>query len=484
MNTSLHILIIDDNQGIHRDFELAFSNDPHNESLDELEQRVFGKPVEPRRAAVEYRIEHAQNGLEGIDQARTALAAGDPFQLAFVDIRMPGIDGVETISRIWRIDPAMQIVICTAYADYTLEKLGARLGRTDKLLYLKKPFDYIEVVQMANTLAEKWFLARQAALKLEQMELLVSQRTQKVLELQKQGLPPNRPDFDSLQHAYPFSTKIRDSLPLPPGASEDLGAAQEHPLILFVGQDSAACLPFVNVLGSGYRVIWATGIEQGLEQAREIVPDLVLIGAGVPFADGLELCRHLKRGELTNHAPVVLLEKGVSERQRADALEAGADYCLEQESAPSIVRGCLSQLLQQQSELLADLSDSSGFISRDAAMNQVDEQFLRRTTEMVEAHMADFEFDVDQLAQKMFVSRRQLLRKLKAATGRTPNAFIRTLRLQRAAQLLKSSGLTVREITFAVGFADLKHFRLVFREQYGISPAEYGRRSVREPVTD
>jgi transcriptional regulator GlxA family with amidase domain len=107
--------------------------------------------------------------------------------------------------------------------------------------------------------------------------------------------------------------------------------------------------------------------------------------------------------------------------------------------------------------------------------NRVDADFLRRTTEIVEARMSDFEFDVEALAQRLHMSRRQLLRKLKGVAGCSPNAFVRALRLKRAAQLLRSSGMTVSEITYAVGFADLKHFRSVFREQYGVSPAEYGR---------
>jgi transcriptional regulator GlxA family with amidase domain len=111
----------------------------------------------------------------------------------------------------------------------------------------------------------------------------------------------------------------------------------------------------------------------------------------------------------------------------------------------------------------------------DLATNQVDAQFLRRTTEIIENHMADFQFDVERLAGALFISRRQMLRKLKALIGCAPNAFIRRLRLKRAAELLKTSGMTVTEITYAVGFSDLKHFRTLFRDHFGVLPAEYGR---------
>jgi len=109
------------------------------------------------------------------------------------------------------------------------------------------------------------------------------------------------------------------------------------------------------------------------------------------------------------------------------------------------------------------------------APNQMDAMFLRRTIETIEQHLADYEFDVEALAKKLAVSRRQLFRKLKAVVDRTPNSLIRNLRLNRAAQLLKESRMTVTEITYAVGFADLKHFRSVFREQFGVLPAEFNK---------
>jgi len=158
------ILIIDDNQDIHRDFRLAFVRESPNPDLQASEDLVFPGEIKHNFAQPAYELEHALSGLEGIERLRQSLAKARPFQLAFVDIRMPGIDGVETVSRLWQIDPSIQIVLVTAYADYSWDELVTRLGYTDKLLMLKKPFEYIEVIQMASTLAEKWFLGRQAAL--------------------------------------------------------------------------------------------------------------------------------------------------------------------------------------------------------------------------------------------------------------------------------------------------------------------------------
>ena len=183
------ILIIDyDNPRIHRDFELVFLDESENPELDADDQRVYGMPAPARPAKPEYTLDHAHSGLEGVEKVTQAKATGQPYQVAFVDIRMPGIDGVETIERIWQVDSSIQVVICTGpIADYSQEDLVRHLGHTDKLSCClgKKPFDSIEVTQLARTLTRKWQLNRQAALKLEQMELLVSQRTQKVLDLQQ-----------------------------------------------------------------------------------------------------------------------------------------------------------------------------------------------------------------------------------------------------------------------------------------------------------
>src|SRR5262249_28749645 len=143
------ILIIDDNQSIHRDFDLVFQEEELNPEMAADAFRLYGTAPRPKLVKPTYILDHALSGLEGIEKVRQGLAAGRVYQLAFVDIRMPGIDGVETIERLWQLDSRIQMVICTAYADYSQEDLARRLGFTDKLLVLKKPFDSIEATQLA-----------------------------------------------------------------------------------------------------------------------------------------------------------------------------------------------------------------------------------------------------------------------------------------------------------------------------------------------
>ncbi len=173
------ILVIDDNPAIHDDFKkiLGPSDVRLVEELDADEMSIFGTAPTPSRAW-HFQIDSAFQGQEGLEMVRAAVAAGEPYAVAFVDVRMPpGWDGIETITRIWREFQDLQIVICTAYSDYSWDDISKAIGNTDQVLVLKKPFDNVEVLQMAHALAKKWQLTQMATRQLEELDTLVNQRT-------------------------------------------------------------------------------------------------------------------------------------------------------------------------------------------------------------------------------------------------------------------------------------------------------------------
>jgi two-component system, cell cycle sensor histidine kinase and response regulator CckA len=173
------ILIIDDNPSIHEDFHkiLGPADAKLAEELDATEASLFGDTVGASRAQ-NFRIDSAFQGQEGLEKVRAACAEGAPYAVAFVDVRMPpGWDGIETISRIWKEFPDLQIVICTAYSDYSWDEIAKSVGNTDQMLVLKKPFDNVEVLQMAHALSKKWQLTQMARKQMEELDALVSQRT-------------------------------------------------------------------------------------------------------------------------------------------------------------------------------------------------------------------------------------------------------------------------------------------------------------------
>jgi two-component system, cell cycle sensor histidine kinase and response regulator CckA len=164
------ILIVDDNTSIHTDFrEILCPDNSGSAAVDELEAAIFGdQPTRPAQSGFE--LASAYQGQEALAMVKQSLVEQRPFALAFVDVRMPpGWDGIETIARIWEVYPDLQIVICTAYSDYSWEEMRTKVGQPDNLVILKKPFDNIEVQQLAHALTKKWWLNRQSALQLEEL---------------------------------------------------------------------------------------------------------------------------------------------------------------------------------------------------------------------------------------------------------------------------------------------------------------------------
>ena len=171
-------LVVDDNPSIHDDFRKILCGGADSAALlHSAEAALFGENAFTSPGD-RFEIDSAFQGQEGLQKVQAAVAANRPYVLAFVDIRMPpGWDGIETIDRIWRVDPNIQVVICTAYSDYSWEQITQRLGASDSLLILKKPFDNVEVLQLAHTLSTKWRLTRQARSRIEDLDRAVAERT-------------------------------------------------------------------------------------------------------------------------------------------------------------------------------------------------------------------------------------------------------------------------------------------------------------------
>ena len=177
---NLRILVVDDNRSIHGDFQKILARQEVDDTARAMEATLFGEAA-ATKAVVRFELDSAYQGKEGVDMVERALAEGRPYAMAFMDVRMPpGWDGIETTARIWGIDPEMQIVICTAYSDYSWDQMGDKLGQSDKLVILKKPFDNVEALQLATALTEKWNLARQARSQLANLENLVEERTREL----------------------------------------------------------------------------------------------------------------------------------------------------------------------------------------------------------------------------------------------------------------------------------------------------------------
>ena len=202
------ILLVDDNPAIHEDFrKILIGPNAKATALADVESILFDAPKSV--ATTQFALDSAHQGREALDKVIAALQAGRPYALAFVDVRMPpGWDGVETIARLWEVDPALQVVVCTAYSDYSWEKMTAKLGVNDNLVILKKPFDNIEVLQLAHALTKKWHVTVEAQHHVETLDRKVAERTRE-LEASNTELRRSEERFAKAFRASPIPFAIQ-----------------------------------------------------------------------------------------------------------------------------------------------------------------------------------------------------------------------------------------------------------------------------------
>ncbi|WP_028619034.1 putative bifunctional diguanylate cyclase/phosphodiesterase [Pseudomonas canadensis] len=220
------ILIVDDTASIHQDFRKILCADPNGKpSLESLEETLFGTTAKARQA---YELDSAYQGQEALALVNKALADQAPYALAFIDMRMPpGWDGLQTIEQLWEVDPRLQIALCTAYSDYSFEAIEARLKYNDQLLILKKPFDHLEIRQMASALTWKWQLAQDIALKVIGLERTIEERVQELLKVS------HLLQYDALTE-LPNSTLLGDRL------TQAIALGRRHDTqlaVVFIGLD-------------------------------------------------------------------------------------------------------------------------------------------------------------------------------------------------------------------------------------------------------
>jgi signal transduction histidine kinase/DNA-binding response OmpR family regulator len=276
---------------------------------------------------------------------------------------------------------------------------------------------------------------------------------------------------------------VRELSLLDEKASAELGVRQdkepgisdeEDATIVLIVEDNSDVRAYIREpLEEAYRVIEADNGSEGLEKARELIPDLVISDVMMPGMDGFELCHALKQDEKTSHIPVILLTAKSSEESKVAGLETGADDYLTKpfRSRELFVR--VKNLIEQRRKLRERFSREVVLQPSEIAITSADEVFLQRAMKTVETFMEDPDFSVEKFGYEVGMSRAQLHRKLRALINQSPSDFIRSMRLQRASQMLKQRAGSVSEIAYAVGFNNLSYFATRFKEQFGQLPSEY-----------
>ncbi|MFQ5707486.1 MAG: ATP-binding protein [bacterium] len=276
----------------------------------------------------------------------------------------------------------------------------------------------------------------------------------------------------------PSSEEILQDAPAQePASGSEPAEGNDSPPIVLIIEDNADVRSYIcDYLDHDYQIREAVDGEEGFEKSVEMVPDLIISDVMMPGIDGYELCRRLKTDERTSHIPIVLLTARASGESKVEGLQTGADDYITKPFDACELQVRVKNLIEQRRKLRERFRKEVTLQPKDVAITSMDAQFLQRAMEVIEENLSDPEFSTDLFARKVAMSRMQLHRKLRALTGQSTHEFLRTYRLQRAAQLLQYRAGTVTEICYDVGFNSLSHFARVFRKQFGQSPSEFAAR--------
>jgi signal transduction histidine kinase/ligand-binding sensor domain-containing protein/DNA-binding response OmpR family regulator len=255
--------------------------------------------------------------------------------------------------------------------------------------------------------------------------------------------------------------------------AQDDDEEHENQKIMLVVEDNEEIAHYlVNQFSDDFKVYRASNGSDGYEMVREFIPDIIISDIMMDKMTGLELCTKVKNDIITTHIPVILLTVLVSDNNKIDGLEMGADAYVEKPFEINYLRTVVNNLLKQRAALkekyLLENINSIGNLS-----NNPDSKFLSKVEEIIENHFSDPDFSINTLSEKLNVSRSQLFRKFRSVTGKSPGDIIRVVRLKKAAEIILRGDMGVNEVAYEVGFSSPSHFISIFKKYFGKTPKEY-----------
>lgn len=279
---------------------------------------------------------------------------------------------------------------------------------------------------------------------------------------------------EQMKDYVPILSEIDSSPPtndLPKNKSLD----ENLPLVLIVEDNPEVRNYIVRIFSDEYRLITAGSGVEGLEKAKKEHPQLIISDVMMPEMDGITFCGKLKTDIEISHIPIILLTARTASLFKIEGLEIGADDYITKPFIPEELRLRVRNIIRARQEVKEKFARVLNFDPKEIKVTSADEMFLENAMQIAENNIENYEFNVQTFADRLAVSRPLLFTKLKALTGQTPNNFMKTIRLKRAAQLLKTQKLNVSEVAYKVGFKDPKYFRKCFKEQFEETPSVYSK---------
>lgn len=247
---------------------------------------------------------------------------------------------------------------------------------------------------------------------------------------------------------------------------------KDDSIIILIIEDNSDLRTFIKSQLQNYQTIEAVNGSEGLKKAFEVIPDLVISDVMMPEMDGFKFCEKIKNDERTSHIPVILLTARAGESDKINGLESGADDYLTKPFSSQELLVRVKNLIEIRQRLRKKFSNILQIKPKEIATNSIDKQFLEKAVGIVEKYMSDERFTVLTLSNEMNLSHSQLHRKLKALVNQSAIQFIRSLRMQRALELIKNNTGNIAEISYQVGFSDPSYFTKTFSKYFGYLPSD------------
>ncbi len=257
------------------------------------------------------------------------------------------------------------------------------------------------------------------------------------------------------------------------GMTKQSEAVKNQEIILII-EDNKDVRNYIKELTEGeYIVSEASNGEEGILRAREIIPDLIITDIMMPKMDGYKLSQEIRNDKRTSHIPIIMLTAKAGLDDKIEGLETGIDAYLTKPFSAKELKVRIKNLILQRKELRKKFSQATIIKPSEVTSVSIDQEFLEKIIKIIESHFEDEQFSVDKLSEEIGMSVSQLSRKLKALIDQPAGQLIRSLRLQRAADLLKQNAGSVAEICYKIGFNDQAYFSRSFKKQFGCSPSDY-----------
>ncbi|MCP5054859.1 MAG: response regulator, partial [bacterium] len=249
--------------------------------------------------------------------------------------------------------------------------------------------------------------------------------------------------------------------------------ADETDIILVV-EDSTELRDYIRgILKPHYTVVEAVNGKEGIQKAKEVIPDLIISDLMMPETDGFELCRTLKNQIDTSHIPIILLTAKASEGNVVEGLESGADDYVTKPFNTNILLARITSLIRLRQQLRKTVNPDTTMKPVNVELSSIDREFVKELKIVIDSNLSDPDLNVEELSKRLYMGRTTLYRKIQALTGKTPTAFIRSYRIKRAAQLLETHEGNISDVALKVGFLDRSYFAKCFKDQFHRLPSDF-----------